>query len=242
MTLFLRNYKFSPRMCVVAYDRDLLLSLSERNYEVMYIQDNAITFYPDEISITVEADEMANVRRLENRDIVEIFGNGLLYRSFANMETDSALLLGASCNSNCVMCPASDNERRKGFSYTLEQVRTFISYLPEDLEALVITGGEPTLYPDTFIAAMRSIKEKFTHTQVLLLSNGRALSNTRYLDTLCDNSPKNFTAAIPIHGDTPALHDSITRAEGSFSETLLAISKILARRIPVELRKAQRRK
>jgi len=202
----------------------------------MFINDDNIVFYPDETRISVEASEKENVDLLENRDIVEVNSNGLVYRSFAYTEPDSVLFLGAKCNSNCIMCPAGDTERKDGFSYTLKQIETYIDYLPEDLEILVVTGGEPTLNPVIFLQAMSILKEKFLYTQVLLLTNGRALSNSEFLNDLCEVAPSNFVVAIPIHGDTAELHDYITRVEGSFNETLIAIRKALDSDLRVELR------
>jgi len=236
VTFYLKSYVYPQRMCIVAKDREMLLQLLECKYSVMFINDDSIIFYPDEIRISVETSEKENVGILENRDIVEVNSNGLVYRSFAYTEPDSVLFLGAKCNSNCIMCPAGDAERKEGFSYNLNQIETYIDYLPDDLEILVVTGGEPTLNPAIFLSAMRMLKDKFLYTQVLLLTNGRTLSNTEFLNNLCIVTPENFVIAIPIHGDTAGVHDYITRVEGSFNETLIAVRKVLDSDLRVELR------
>jgi len=223
-------------MCVVAKDREMLSELLECGHEVMYIDDGTIVFYPDQTQIILNSSEVDKIRGLCNRDIIDISGNGLAFRMFANIEPDSVLFLGAKCNSNCIMCPASDAERRNGFSYTPEQIYSYINYLPCDLESLVVTGGEPTMNPDLLLFAMRKIKEKYQYTQVLLLTNGRALSNSGFVTELCSAAPSNLVIAIPVHGDNAKLHDSITRVDGSFYETQLAIHRLLAKKIPVELR------
>jgi len=236
MTLYLKNYRLPARMCIVAKDKNLLRELNELRYEVMFINDNSITLYPDEISIELSQTEQEQISRLADRDIVELYNNGLLYRSFANMESDTTLFLGAKCNSNCIMCSSGDNERKKGNSFTSEHIEKYISYLPKDIDFLVITGGEPTLNTELFLFSLKKIREKFIDTQVLLLTNGRTLSNNEFLDKMCAVIPYNFTIDIPIHGSTKELHDYITGTPGSFEQTLTAIKKLLKRNITVEIR------
>ena len=236
MTLYLSGYNYEPRMCVVAKDSEMLSVLIAQNTAVMFINGNHVIFYPDKVTVPINNAEMEKVSCLANRDIVELYSNGLIYRSFANEEPDSTLFLGARCNSSCIMCPASDRERKNGVSYSREQIEQYIDFLPSDLDVLVVTGGEPTLHPHIFLPAMQKLKEKFTYSQVLLLTNGRALSNDGFLNEFLNVCPSNLAIAIPIHGDTAQLHDLTTRTPGSFDETGLAIRKLLARKVRVELR------
>jgi His-Xaa-Ser system radical SAM maturase HxsC len=202
----------------------------------MFIEDDKVTFYPDELCVFIAENEQEKVSSLEDNDIIEIHDNGMIYRPFAHAEGDSAVFLGAKCNSNCIMCPAGDGERIKGVAYSSEQLTKYISYLPDYLNVLVVTGGEPTLYHDNFLLVLRLLKKKYFYTKILLLTNGRTLSNSTFLNEVCEAAPNNFVFAIPIHGATEQLHDSITRVPGSLYQTSMAINKLLSRKMPVEIR------
>jgi His-Xaa-Ser system radical SAM maturase HxsC len=134
------------------------------------------------------------------------------------------------------MCPASDAERRKGFSYRREDLLKYIDYLPMDLEYIVITGGEPTMQTELFLEVLDRIREKYPCTQVLLLTNGRSLSDRWLYEEVCARHPENFRIAIPVHGATAELHDYITRAPGSFDQTILGLTRLMNSDIKIEIR------
>jgi len=236
MTLHIKNYSFESRMCIVAKDNCVLQEYLQKNMNTMFVEENKVIFYPEEKSVTLSPDEYERLAKLDNGDILELHNNGLAYRSFANSEPDSTLFLGSKCNSNCVMCPAGDSERQKELPYGKEQILKYIEYLPDDLDILVVTGGEPTLNIELFLYSMQAVKEKFLYTPILLLTNGKTLSNTAFVRAFVEVLPNNITVAIPIHGNKAYLHDSITRDEGSFHKTILAIKKISFYKIPIELR------
>lgn len=236
MNIYLPGYCFGNRMAVVARSDDLFHELQQRQADIMRITDSEVIFYPGEYSLEAKDIRADRLALLQDYDIVEISETGILYRAFANKEADTTLFLGASCNSNCIMCPAGDNERRAGFSYSRDLLTKYIEYLPADLEYLIITGGEPTMKTDLFLEALDRVKNKFPYTQVLLLTNGRSLSDRDFFCRVCETQPANFRVAIPIHGDTPQLHDYITRAEGSFEQTMLGLKRLMNSDIKVEVR------
>lgn len=112
----------------------------------------------------------------------------------------------------------------------------YIDYLPEELEYIVITGGEPTMQVEVFLEALERIKKKFPYTQVLLLTNGRSLSDKHLFQSVIDRKPNRFRVAVPIHASTAELHDAITRATGSFDQTMLGLARLMDSDISVELR------
>ena len=99
-----------------------------------------------------------------------------------------------------------------------------------------MTGGEPTLQTDMFLESLGRVREKFPYTQVLLLTNGRSLSDKWLFSQVCERHPANFRIAIPVHGDTAELHDYITRAPGSFEQTILALKRLMNSDIKIEIR------
>ena len=236
MNLYLNDYFYGSRMAVVARSEEVYNELMARNIDIMRVSSKSILFQPGNIRYWSEKINSDRLELLCDYDIVEINESGILYRAFANNEADSTIFLGARCNSNCVMCPASDKERKKGFAYSRDLLMRYIDYLPADLEYIVMTGGEPTMQPDLFLESLDRVREKFPHTQVLLLTNGRSLSDKWLFQQVVDRHPEHFRIAIPIHAPNAELHDYITRSPGSFDQTMLGLTRLMNSDITVEVR------
>lgn len=236
MTLFLSDYPYGSRMAIVARSDEVYAELNRRNVEIMRISEDGIVFQPGNMEYRSEKLKRNRLDLLCDYDIVEINDAGILYRAFANNEADSTIFLGAKCNSNCIMCPAGDKERRQGFSYSRDLLMRYIDYLPDDLEYIVMTGGEPTMQPALFLEALDRVREKFPYTQVLMLTNGRSLSDKWLFEQIANRRPQHFRIAIPIHGPNAQLHDYITRSPGSFDQTMLALTRLMESDITIEIR------
>ena len=236
MNIYLKGYSFGNMMAIVSRCPKSCRALMERGVDLMFIADDCIVFQPGNKILSLEGTNRERINKLCDYDIVEISDSGILYRAFANNEADSTVFLGGRCNSNCIMCPAGDTERRKGFSYSRETLLKYIDYLPYNLEYIVMTGGEPTMQTALFLEALDRVREKFPYTQVLLLTNGRSLSDRWLCDEVKSRHPQNFRIAIPVHGSTPALHDYITRARGSFEQTMLGLQRLMDSDIKIEIR------
>ena len=237
MNIYLEGYSFGNIMAIVAKRNEVYAALMERGVDIMHITDESIVFQPGGQCLPfVEGVYRERIAELHDFDIVEISDSGILYRAFANNEGDTTVFLGAKCNSNCIMCPASDRERKKGFSYSRESLMKYLHYLPADLEYIVMTGGEPTMQTELFLEALDKVAEKFPYTQVLLLTNGRSLSDKWLYEQVVARHPANFRIAIPIHGANAELHDYITQAEGSFSQTILGLQRLMDSNIKTEIR------
>lgn len=236
MNIYLKDYSFGNIMAIVSRSAESYEILMNRGVDVMHIEQDQIVFQPGNKILPLDGTNRDRINKLCDYDIVEISDIGILYRAFANNEADSTVFLGARCNSNCIMCPAGDTERRKGFSYSREFLLKYIDYLPFNLEYIVMTGGEPTMQTTLFLEALDKVREKFPYTQVLLLTNGRSLSDQWLYEQVKSRRPSNFRIAIPIHGSTPELHDYITRATGSFDQTMLGLRKLMHSDIKIEIR------
>lgn len=236
MNIYLKGYSFGNRMCVVARSEMAYQKLIDRKVDIMHLNSGLIIFQPGNYEYKCSQVVSDRLEKLCDYDIVEISDTGVLYRAFASNEADTTIFLGAKCNSNCIMCPAGDIERRKGFSYSRDLLMKYIDYLPSELEYIVITGGEPTMQPHLFLEVLDRVCKKYPYTQVLLLTNGRSLSDQWLFEQVSKRHPKHFRVAIPIHGATPELHDYITRAPGSFKQTMLGLNRLMASDISVEIR------
>lgn len=151
-------------------------------------------------------------------------------------DREALFVMTEKCNSNCIMCPMSIDSRRRGRGYTDHEVDEMLDAIPDDVEHLDITGGEPLLKWQQVLHIMQTINERWPEAEVLVLTNGRALSldflqrKIRPLLTNC------YQFAIPIHGATPALHDRITMTRGSFMQSIAGLRFLSNTSARVEIR------
>ena len=163
-------------------------------------------------------------------------GQGIVYQIFDACENNATVFLTGRCNSNCIMCPTSDAERTTANGMSDEWMIEYIELLPDNLNHVVVTGGEPTLRTELFFRVIRRLAERFPEIEVLLLSNGRSFAASSMANRLLDYCPPFLKIAIPIHAADAALHDKITQTKGSFHQTCKGIYNLMNRKIPVELR------
>lgn len=127
------------------------------------------------------------------------------------------LPVGAVCNNHCLFCMEEDRASRAHAAGTMtaERVRGLLE-AHRNAEEICFTSGEPTTRPELalFIRWARDSGCK----RVSLMTNGRRLAYGPYLASLVDAGLNRIY--VSIHGDSRALHDSLTRTPGSFEQTL----------------------
>ena len=131
------------------------------------------------------------------------------------------LALTFRCQNDCVHCYTCGP--RKSVELTTDEWKKIIDRLYElGIFIVDFTGGEPTLRED--------LPELLLHAQrrgvvTGLVTNGRRLKDKEYVDKLVA-AGLDF-AQITIESHDPLIHDSITKAEGSWKETVQAIKNVL---------------
>lgn len=89
---------------------------------------------------------------------------------------------------------------------------------------LVISGGEPTLLPDTIIELI-SVAEQYGYEKYIIQTNGSGIPDNRklvdYLDMI--SARKELCISFSIHGHTADIHDTMSRTPGAFDKLLSAI-------------------
>ena len=152
-------------------------------------------------------------------------------RLYHNGSNSNAIFLTERCNSNCLMCPQPpQNDKETALVEHLE----FIKCLPNDIEELGITGGEPTLCRSEFLKVLQALKQFNCHIHVL--SNARLLNDLHYVKEIAEIGLTNLTFGIPLYAATPTLHDYIVQSEGAFDQTFKGIYNLTMYGIPVEIR------
>lgn len=144
----------------------------------------------------------------------------------ASSKKSLSLCLGYTCNSRCSFCiVSSERDRLSGRWLKASAVSRVLTWAARrrGYKRLVVTGGEVTLYPG-LPDLLRQAKALGLDLQVQ--TNGRRLADAAYSRALVAAGADEFF--IPVHGDGPALHDALTRAPGSFRQTLSGIAAVLA--------------
>ncbi len=149
---------------------------------------------------------------------------------------DLCIYMTEACNSNCIMCPMSLDSRRRGNTMSTQEWEKLKEIDPASVRHITITGGEPFLQFEDLARNIRVINERFPQTEVLLLTNGRALSIPRLFSEFAPLFTSRYTVAIPIHAPDAVKHDRITQAPGSFDQTLRAIHSLADTGAKIEIR------
>lgn len=122
-----------------------------------------------------------------------------------------------SCVNNCEFCATGDRIRKFVAWPRIERILR--EHREAGVRSLDIDGGEPTLHPqlnDT-VALARSLG----YSQVNVTTNGRKLGDESQALRLLSSGVTSLL--ISLHGHTAEIHDRITRAPGSFDETVAGI-------------------
>jgi len=135
------------------------------------------------------------------------------------------LALTFRCQNDCVHCytggphdtPELTTEDWKEVIDRVHKIGVFL---------LTFTGGEPTLRED-LPELLRYAQEKGIVTG--LITNGRRLKDKEYIQKL-EDAGLDFVQ-ITLESHDPAIHDAITRVEGSWKETVEGIKNIVPTQI-----------
>lgn len=231
MALLIRNYSGEPKLAVVRTDREY-----DTGHETLYIGGDTVELLSSGFCADKGEASEELLAELHAGDIVTVGRHGLIYKMYDSADRDATVYMTGKCNSNCIMCPESDNERRFDDGIDPVWMREYIELLPPELEHIVITGGEPTLNTGLFFEVMCKLKEKYDNRDILLLTNGRSFASKSMVERLSACRPGLLTAAVPLHGHTAELHDSISRASGSFRQSCLGVGNLKSIGALIEIR------
>lgn len=144
------------------------------------------------------------------------------------------LKLGYSCNNRCRHCVIEDSKLfllSKNMPIdinTTEAINLLKEQIRNGIDAVTITGGEPTIRKD-----LSEILEfcSDNRLQITLQTNGRLLSEKCVQEMVFKHS--GIVIVVALHGVTPLIHDAITQVNGSFDQTMAGIRAARKRNISV---------
>jgi MoaA/NifB/PqqE/SkfB family radical SAM enzyme len=128
------------------------------------------------------------------------------------------ITLGYKCNNSCIFCTVSSH-RHEDDADNLRVIETIKNNFKEDYSSIEFIGGEPTLYPH--LPEYILLAKKTGYKNVILTTNGRALSYSRFLKKIYDSGLNSIS--ITAYSHDKDIHDAITRTPGSFEQTIEGI-------------------
>ena len=221
---------------VAAHTEELANNILANGRNVLYCTENGVFLLdiPTKKKIYIGNNELCSL--FYDLDLVEYHPEKGVHKIFECGSSENTIILSDRCNSSCIMCPYSDNHRRKAIPADSQYIMDMIDYTLFYPDHLTLTGGEPTTIGDGIFDILALLKAKFPDTEYLFLTNGRVFSDPQYFDRFMSVVPEDVCLGIPIYGDSPQTHDYITRASGSFIETVCGIQKLMNADMKVELR------
>jgi MoaA/NifB/PqqE/SkfB family radical SAM enzyme len=135
--------------------------------------------------------------------------------------------LSYACNNACIHCVVADQRdgamalRGRDWRSTAEVAAELQDAARKGFTLVTFTGGEPTIRADlhVLIRAARALG-----LSVGLQTNGRMLSVDAVRQRLLGMEVR---FVVAVHGPDAAIHDAVTRAPGSFEQTLAGIRGLL---------------
>ncbi len=131
------------------------------------------------------------------------------------------LKVGFSCNNRCLFCVQGDKRARYA-PRDLAALQEVLRIERQRVSAVVFTGGEPTVRRDLpeLVACARDLG----YTTIQIQTNGRMFAHRDFARRLVECGANEFSPAL--HGHVPALHDFLTSAPGSFSQTVAGVRNL----------------
>jgi len=136
--------------------------------------------------------------------------------------------VGFACNNRCLFC--AQGHKREGCAHVpFEELVARLTKGRENSDELVLTGGEPTIHPQ--IVELVQTAKAMGYRQIQVQTNGRRLAYTPFVEALVEAGATEFSPAL--HGPTAEIHDALTRAPGSFRQTVAGIRNVHLRKLPI---------
>lgn len=138
------------------------------------------------------------------------------------------LKVGFACNNLCTFCVQGD-KRERIQPRTEEEMRRILLEERKNTNEVVFTGGEPTVHRDLLkvVAYAKSLGYRVLQLQ----TNARRLSHEPYLEAAIRAGINQVSPSL--HGSTAEIHEAMTRAPGSFRQTVKGIEAVRRRGVMV---------
>lgn len=135
------------------------------------------------------------------------------------------IFIGQECSNRCVFCQNTFNKQLSAGELRRQEAKAckdLEDYQNEGCSSITITGSDPLGYKK-LIPMVEYIK-KLGFSDIILCTHGRVAQDDKIMEKLADAGISSFR--IPLYGSNAKIHDSVTRSNGSFEETIKGIKSI----------------
>ncbi|TYO96724.1 His-Xaa-Ser system radical SAM maturase HxsC [Geothermobacter ehrlichii] len=171
---------------------------------------------------------------LQDNDIVLISPAGEVSVVWEAGSRQNSLLLTEACDCRCLMCPQPPKKHDPALPKIARNILAMLT--PEEVEGLCLTGGEPSLLRDEFVAILEMIRIRFKDRPTVLLTNGKNFSDFEYAKRCAIAAGGQVIFCVSLHADNDRDHDRIVGVKGSFAKTVKGITNLAKLRVPIEIR------
>jgi len=130
--------------------------------------------------------------------------------------------IGFHCNNACLFCVQGRKRDSLPTKSRQEVERSLREAYGKGKREVVFTGGEPTLHPD-FLSLVRMARD-IGYEEIQVQTNGRTFYYFDFCVKAVQAGATQFSPAL--HGPNELLHDPLTRAPGSFEQTVQGIKNL----------------
>ena len=174
------------------------------------------------------------IDELHDGDYVIISPNGSVSSIFIPKSEHNSLYVTSMCNNNCIMCsqpPCYRNDIDELYNLNCKLLD-----LLDNVTAIGITGGEPTLLGSKLYFLLEKIIEKFPACQIHILTNARTFVWDEYARLIGSLGNSNISFGIPFLSDSYQIHNFISQQKNSFPQSLNGIYNLANYDQRIELR------
>jgi MoaA/NifB/PqqE/SkfB family radical SAM enzyme len=136
----------------------------------------------------------------------------------STLQARADVKVGFACNNRCVFCAQGEKRGECGLIHPAELTERLKSVRAPG-RGLVFTGGEPTLHKH--LITLIRIARQVGFSPIQIQTNGRLLSYKSVVRALVEAGAEELSPSI--HGSTAVIHDALTRADGSWDESMCGI-------------------
>jgi His-Xaa-Ser system radical SAM maturase HxsC len=175
-----------------------------------------------------------DITDLHDGDVILMEPTGDIQQLWSAGSAHNSIMVTNTCNCNCIMCPqpsCKDAEDQLQFNMRILRLAG-----NKNIAEIGITGGEPTLRPDSLCALLSLCKNRFSKSTVALLTNGRAYQDFELVKRIALIRHPALTHCVSLHSDIDTIHDNIVGAPGSFYNTVNGLHNLARLRQRVEIR------
>ncbi len=180
------------------------------------------------------------LEQLGDGDIVRLDSAGKAHVLWETGSAHNALLVTEACNCSCLMCPQPPRAHDPAL---LCEARAVLDLLRgRSLTQLCLTGGEPTLLGEDFVALLRRCVREHPEARIDILTNGKAFADRRFAARVGEAATPNVLFCVSLHSEIDMLHDTLTGAPGSYIATQQGIYHLAEQGCRIEIRHVISRK